>query len=80
MYVKLILKKEKYILWKLAYDFGYFGSAEINFRDLGSISKILLGSGGIIFSGILGDQSIIFREPLSKYSPWRRLKTVFFTP
>ena len=46
MYVNLAIKKEKYmyILGRIGLNFWGFGEQQINFGDLGSISKILLGS------------------------------------
>ena len=44
VYVNLVLKKEKYILGRIGLNFWGFGEQLINFGDLGSISKILLGS------------------------------------
>ena len=44
VYVKLVLKKEKYILGRIGLNFWGFGEQLNYFGDLGSISKILLGS------------------------------------
>ena len=44
MYVNLVLKKEKYILGRIGLKFWGFGEQLNKFGDLGSISKILLGS------------------------------------
>ena len=43
-YVNLVLKKEKYILGRIDLNFWGFGEQLNYFGDLGSISKILLGS------------------------------------
>ena len=44
VYVNLVLKKEKNILGRIGLNFWGFGEQLNYFRDLGSISKILLGS------------------------------------
>ena len=45
VYVNFVLKKKKHILGRIGLNFlGDLGSSRINFGDLGSISKILLGS------------------------------------
>ena len=44
VYVNLVLKKEKYILGRIRLNIWGFGEQLINFGDLVSISKILLGS------------------------------------
>ena len=42
--MNLVLKKEKYILGRIDLNFGGFGEQLNYIGDLGSISKILLGS------------------------------------
>ena len=44
VYVNLVLKKEKCILGRIGLNFWGFGEQLNYFGDLGSISKILLGS------------------------------------
>ena len=44
VYVNLVLKKEKYILGRIGLNFWGFEEQLNYFGDLGSISKILLGS------------------------------------
>ena len=51
VYVNLVLKEEKYILGRIGLNFWGFGEQLINFGDLGSISKILLGSRDQNFQG-----------------------------
>ena len=64
--MNLVLKKEKYILGRIGINFGGFGEQLNLFQIFGEHKQNTFRELRQNVSGIWGDQSIIFREPLSQ--------------
>ena len=67
--MNLVLKKEKYILGRICFNFGGFGEQLNKFWRFGELKENTDRELRNI-SGIWGDQSIIFRDLGSKDPPW----------
>ena len=62
MYVILILRKEKYILVRIDLYFGGSGEKLVYFKEFGEQRQNTFREPSQLFSGIWGDQCIIFRD------------------
>ena len=69
MYGNSILKKEKYILWRIGLNFGGFGEQLNKFLGFREHKQNTFRELRQELSGIWEDQSIIFRELGSKDPP-----------